>query len=90
MSTPSQTAQDPSDLTFKFETWHLSTPRDDESESAEEASDKENVPIPPCAGVQEAVDAAPFEELHIERQSILDLQGSDDGKSCLVRIVLVR
>lgn len=89
VSTPSRTAQDPSDLTFKFETWHLSTPRDDESESAEEASDKENVPIPPCAGVQEAVDAAPFEELHIERQSILDLQGSDDGKSCLDRIVLV-
>lgn len=82
-STPSQAGQDPSDLTLKFETWHLSTPRDDESESAEEASDKENVPVPPCAGVQGPVDAVPLDELYMERQGILDLQGSDQGKSCL-------
>lgn len=79
--TPSQMGQDPSDLTLKFETWHLSTPRDDESESAEEGSDKENVPIPPISGVQGAVEAVPFEDLEMERHCILDLQGGDDGKS---------
>lgn len=82
ISTPSQMGQDPSDLTLKFETWHLSTPRDDESESAEEGSDKENVPIPPISGVQGAAEAVSFEDLDMERHSILDLQGGDDGKSC--------
>lgn len=90
ISTPSQMGQDPSDLTLKFETWHLSTPRDDESsESAEEGSDKENVPIPPMSGVQGAVEVVSFEDLDMERHSILDLQGgSDDGKSCFFCLLL--
>ncbi|WVO24710.1 uncharacterized protein IAS62_006080 [Cryptococcus decagattii] len=76
--TPSQMGQDPSDLTLKFETWHLSTPRDDESESAEEGSDKENVPIPPISGAQGAAETVSFQDLGMERHCILDLQGGDD------------
>lgn len=85
VSTPSQMGQDPSDLTLKFETWHLSTPRDDESESEEGGSDKENVPIPLISGVQGPVEAVSFEDLGMERHGILDLQGGgNDGKSCSV------
>ncbi|KIR81577.1 hypothetical protein I306_01418 [Cryptococcus gattii EJB2] len=75
ISTPSQMGQDPSDLTLKFETWHLSTPRNDESESEEGGSDKENVPIPLISGVQGPVEAVSFEDLGMERHGILDLQG---------------
>ncbi|WVQ77458.1 hypothetical protein IAR50_007144 [Cryptococcus sp. DSM 104548] len=84
-STPVRGEQDPSNLTFEFESLHLSAhdePRDQEdSDSPSEGSDKENVPVPsPIHDAPLPVEMS-FEKLSYDsgRQDSLDLNDEDES-----------